>query len=72
MAFKRGGIEAAQQLKERDFATLKNAKRNSLLFARRFLAPLICWSGASAAGDASEKCGRSIQKRLEQFPVDTL
>jgi hypothetical protein len=38
MAFKRGGIEAAQQLKERDFATLKGAKRNSLLFARRFSA----------------------------------
>jgi hypothetical protein len=38
IAFKRGGIEAAQQLEERDFATLKGAKRNSLLFAGRFSA----------------------------------
>jgi hypothetical protein len=71
MAFKRGGIEAAQQLKERDFATLKGAKRNSLLFARRFSAINLLVK-CVYHGDASEKCGRSIQKRLEQFPVDTL
>jgi hypothetical protein len=38
IAFKPGGIEVAQQLKERDFATLKGSKRNSLLFAGRFSA----------------------------------
>ena len=67
MAFKRGGIEAAQQLKERGSRPSKEAKRSFLLFAERFSA-INLLLGCVCHGDASEKCGRWIQKRLEQLP----
>ena len=49
MAFKRGGIEAAQQLKEKGSRPSK--EQNGILFCSPgVLAPLICWSSASTTG----------------------